>query len=130
MKRVVLLPLHPAVTFNGVSRMTQLDAFRGLVFSAREKNEMNISCAALELLTHAKFKSQMTQLPCHELQVMSVLCTIYSCAHSHFDFSCLRLGLATLCKMIGTVITWSHLPVKQSRDLFDLAVRAVALLTR
>ena len=96
MKRVVLLPLHPAVTFNGVSRMTQLDAFRGLVFSAREKNAMNISCAALELLTHVKFKSQMTQLPCHELQVMSVLCTIYSRAHSHFDFSCLRLGLATL----------------------------------
>ena len=69
MKRVVLLPLHPAVTFSGVTRMTQSDALRGLVYSSREKSAMNISCAALDLLTHVKFKSQMTQLPCHELQV-------------------------------------------------------------
>ena len=69
MKRVVLLPLHPAVTFSGVTRMTQSDALRGLVYSSRERSAMNISCAALDLLTHVKFKSQMTQLPCHELQV-------------------------------------------------------------
>jgi hypothetical protein len=70
MKRVVLLPLHPAVTFSGVTRMTQQDALRGLMYSSREKSAMKVSCAALELLTHAKFKSQMTQLPCHDLQVI------------------------------------------------------------
>jgi hypothetical protein len=80
MKRVVLLPLHPAVTFGGVVRMTQSDALRGLMYSTREKSAMKVSSAALELLTHSKFKSQMTQLPCHHLQVISNMrcCTLGS----------------------------------------------------
>ena len=34
---------------------------------------MRIKAAALELLSHVKFKTQMTQLPCHELQVRACL---------------------------------------------------------
>jgi hypothetical protein len=35
---------------------------------------MRIKGAALELLSHVKFKSQMTTLPCHELQVRALAC--------------------------------------------------------
>ena len=67
-KRVVLLPLHPTVTFGGVMKMTKAGDCRGLVFSSKEKGVMRIK-AAVELLLYVKFKSQMTLLPCHELQV-------------------------------------------------------------
>ena len=72
-KRVVLLPMHPAMTYGGVMKMTQAGVCRGLVFSSKEKGVMRIKAAALELLSHVKFKTQMTQLPCHELQVRACL---------------------------------------------------------
>ena len=72
-KRVVLLPMHPAMTYGGVMKMTQAGDCRGLVFSSKEKSVMRIKAAALELLSHVKFKTQMTQLPCHELQVRACL---------------------------------------------------------
>ena len=68
-KRVVLLPLHPAMTFDGLKKMAQADSCHGLVLSSKEKSVMRVNAAALELLSHVKFRSQMTQLPCHELQV-------------------------------------------------------------
>ncbi len=126
MKRVVLLPLHPAVTFHGVARMTKMDSFKGLIFSSREKSAMNLSCAALELLTHVKFKSQMTQLPCHELQVTLFIHFVLSASYT---YNWIRLGQATLSKMIGMVVTWSHPLVKRVSDLFDQAV-SVASLTQ
>jgi hypothetical protein len=68
-KRVVLLPLHPAVTYGGVSKMMEPGIRHGLVFSSKETSAMRIKPAAVELLSHVKFRTQMTQLPCHELQV-------------------------------------------------------------
>ena len=68
-KRVILLPLHPALTYDGVLKMMQPGTLHGLVFSSKDKSPMRISAAALELLSHVKFKSQMTKLLCHELQV-------------------------------------------------------------
>ena len=68
-KRVVLLPLHPAVTYDGVLKMMQPGNNRGLVFSLKTKSLMRIKAAALELLSHVKFKSQMTMLKWHELKV-------------------------------------------------------------
>ena len=68
-KRVVLLPLHPAVTYDGVLKMLQPGLCRGLLFSSKDKCVMSIKPAALELLSHVKFKSQLMQLPFHELQV-------------------------------------------------------------
>ena len=68
-KRVVLLPMHPAVTYDGVLKMMQPGHQRGLLYSSKTKSAMRIKAAALELLSHVKFKSQMTQLSCHELQV-------------------------------------------------------------
>ena len=73
-KRVILLPLHPAVTYAGVLKMIQPGQLHGLLFSSKEKLVMRIKGAALELLSHVKFKSQMTQLPCHELQVRALAC--------------------------------------------------------
>jgi hypothetical protein len=65
-KRVVLLPLHPAVTHEGLSRSVH----HGLLFSSKETSTMRVKPAAVELLSHVKFKTQngMTQLQCHELQ--------------------------------------------------------------
>ncbi len=68
-KRVVLLPLHPAMTFKNLTKITQPGDCCGLVFSSKEKSMMRIKPATLELLLHVKFKSQMTQLLYHELQV-------------------------------------------------------------
>ena len=68
-KRVILLPLHPAVTYEGVLKMIHPDNKRGLVFSSKDKSVKRITAAAVELLSHVKFKSQMTLLPWHELQV-------------------------------------------------------------
>ena len=66
---MVLLPLQPAVTYVGVLKMLQPGLCRGLLFSSRDKCVMSIKPAALELLSHVKFKSQLMQLPFHELQV-------------------------------------------------------------
>ncbi len=97
LKRVVLMPLHPAVTFGGVTRMTQPDALRGMMYSSREKSAMKVSSAALELLTHSKFKSQMTQLPCHDLQVISGMRCLCTCTRTdEFVLVWRRLGPATL----------------------------------
>jgi hypothetical protein len=68
-KRVILLPLHPAVMYDGVLKMMQPGNLHGLVFSSKDKSVMRMKAAALELLSHVKFKSQMMLLPCHELQV-------------------------------------------------------------
>ena len=68
-KRVVLLPLHPAVRYDGLMKMMQPGSHRGLLFSSKDRCVMKIKPAALELLAHVKFQSQMMQLPCHELQV-------------------------------------------------------------
>jgi hypothetical protein len=68
-KRVVLLPLHPAMTFKNLTKITQPGDCCGLLFSSKEKSIMRIKHATLELLLHVKFKSQMTQLLYHELQV-------------------------------------------------------------
>ncbi len=72
-KRVILLPLHPAVTYDGVLKMREPDERHGLVFSSKDKSVKRVSVAALELLAHVKFKSQMTKLPCHELQVRDIV---------------------------------------------------------
>jgi hypothetical protein len=89
-KRVVLLPMHPAMTYGGVMKMTQAGECRGLVFSSKEKGMMRIKAAALELLSHVKFKTQMTQLPCHELQVLARFVQFARC-----------LGLLTSCVGAG-----------------------------
>jgi hypothetical protein len=73
-KRVILLPLHPAVTYDGVLKMMQPGQLHGLLFSSKEKLVMRVKGAALELLSHVKFKSQMTLLKCHELQVRALAC--------------------------------------------------------
>jgi len=80
-KRVILLPLHPAVMYDGVLKMMQPGNLLGLVFSSKDKSAMRMKAAALELLSHVKFKSQMTLLPCHELQVRAD-------GSSRFDFDC------------------------------------------
>ena len=68
-KRVILLPLHPAVTYAGVLKMIKPGELHGLLFSSKEKLVMRIKGAALELLSHVKFKSQMMKLKWHELKV-------------------------------------------------------------
>jgi hypothetical protein len=52
-----------------VLKMIQAGNLRGLVFSSKDKSAMRMTAAAPELLSHMKFKSQMTLLPCQELQV-------------------------------------------------------------
>lgn len=68
-------------------KITQPGDCYGLVFSSKEKRVMRIKAAALELLSHMKFKSQMTQLPCHKLQVRKhALCAFLR--RLHFLTSC------------------------------------------
>ena len=78
-KRVILLPLHPAVMYDGVLKMMQPGSLHGLVFSSKDKSAMRMKAAALELLSHVKFKSQMTLLPCHELQVRAEGSSCFDC---------------------------------------------------
>jgi hypothetical protein len=52
--------------------MLQPGSLHGLVSSSKDKNPIRISAAALELLSHENFKSQMTKLQCHELQVRAI----------------------------------------------------------
>jgi hypothetical protein len=85
---VLLLPLHPAVMFDGVSKMMQPDSKRGLVFSSKDKSVKKISAAGLELLSHVKFKSQMTLPPCHELQVRARPAQCPSDVHAVVDEKC------------------------------------------
>ena len=73
-KRVILLPLHPAVTYAGVLKMIEPGQLHGLLFSSKEKLVMRMKGAAVELLSHVRFKSQMTTLPCHELEVRAFAC--------------------------------------------------------
>jgi hypothetical protein len=67
--------------YDGVLKMMQPGNLHGLVFSSKDKSAMRMKAAALELLSHVKFKSQMTKLPCHELQVRAD-------GSSRFDFDC------------------------------------------
>jgi hypothetical protein len=68
-KRVVLLLLHPAVTYVGVLKMLQPGLCRGLLFSSKDKCVMSIKPAAVEILLHVKIKTQLMQPPFRELQV-------------------------------------------------------------
>ena len=109
-KRVVLLPLHPAVTYAGIQKMMQPGINHGLVFSSKEKSVMRIKAAALELLSHVKFKTQMTdadKVPCHELQVpvhkrcdrlfLLRLLTTFACAGVEKRRAARGLGAAAGC---------------------------------
>ena len=78
-KRVILLPLHPAVMYDGVLKMMQPGNLHGLVFSSKDKSAMRMKAAALELLSHVNFQSQMTLLPCHELQVRAEGSSCFDC---------------------------------------------------
>ena len=101
-KRVVLLPLHPAVTYGGVLKMMQPGNKRGLVFSSKDKSVKRITAAALELLSHVKFKSQMTLPPWHELQVCARWARCASVVYA-VDEKCVhRHGRATSSKTTGS----------------------------
>ena len=103
-KRVILLPLHPAVTFGGVSKMTQPGSKRGLVFSSKDKSVKRITAAAVELLSHVNFRSQMTLPPCHELQVRARPAQCPSFGHAVVDEKCLRRhGRAISSKTTGSL---------------------------
>jgi hypothetical protein len=103
-KRVVLLPLHPAVTYGGVLKLMQSGSNRGLVFSAKDKSVKRISAAAVELLSHVKFKSQMTLLPWHELQVRARSTRCVSVVYAVIDEKCLRRhGRAISSKTTGSL---------------------------
>ena len=78
-KRVVLLPLHPAVTYDGVLKMMRPGFHRGLLYSSKTKSAMRMTASAQELLSHVKFKSQMMTLPCHELQVRARVILLRCC---------------------------------------------------
>ena len=103
-KRVVLLPLHPAVTYGGVLKMIQPDNKRGLVFSSKDKSVKKLTAAALELLSHVKFKSQMTMPPCHELVVRARSTRCVSVVHVVVNEKCWRRhGRAISSKTTGSL---------------------------
>ena len=103
-KRVVLLPLHPAVTYGGVLKMMQSGSNRGLVFSSKDKSVKKLTAAALELLSHVKFKSQMTLLPWHELQVRARSTRCVSVVYAVVDEKRLRRhGRAISSKTTGSL---------------------------
>ena len=103
-KRVVLLPLHPAVTYGGVLKMMQSGSNRGLVFSSKDKSVKRITAAAVELLSHVKFKSQMTMPPCHELQVRARSTRCVSVVYAVVDEKRLRRhGRAISSKTTGSL---------------------------
>ena len=103
-KRVVLLPLHPAVTYGGVLKMMQSGSNRGLVFSSKDKSVKRITAAAVELLSHVKFKSQMTLLPWHELQVRARSTRCVSVVYAVVDEKRLRRhGRAISSKTTGSL---------------------------
>jgi len=65
--RVVLLPLHPAVTFEGRLQLVQDGPLRGLVFSSKEKKVKRLCPEAIALVQRLN-DVHMNCLPWHELQ--------------------------------------------------------------
>ena len=65
--RVVLLSLHPAVTFEGRLQLVQDGPLRGLVFSSKEKKVKRLCPEAIALVKRLN-DVHMNYLPWHELQ--------------------------------------------------------------
>ncbi len=65
--RVVLMALHPAVTFGGRLQLVQDGPLKGLVFSSKEKKIKRVSPEAIALLKRLN-DVHMNYLPWHELQ--------------------------------------------------------------
>jgi hypothetical protein len=65
--RVVLLSLHPAVTFEGRLQLVQDGPLRGLVFSSKEKKVKQLCPEAIALVKRLN-DVHMNTLPWHELQ--------------------------------------------------------------
>jgi len=102
LKRVVLLPLHPAVTFEHMSKVTGGGDAQGLVFCG--KGVQRLSKTALDILMGNVFSSQMTMvndIPSHQLQVTRSLrvheCSPMSLAAGMRSFVFIRRGTATPC---------------------------------
>jgi len=65
--RVVLLSLHPAVTFDGRLQLVQDGPLKGLVFSSKE-NKVKRLCPEAIALVERLNDNHMNMLPWHELQ--------------------------------------------------------------
>jgi hypothetical protein len=65
--KVLLLALHPAVTFDGRLQLVQNGPLRGLVFSSKEKKVKRLCPEALALVERLN-DVHMNMLPWHELQ--------------------------------------------------------------
>jgi hypothetical protein len=65
--RVVLLSMHPAVTFDGRLQLVQDGPLQGLVFSSKEKKVKRVCPEALALVKRLN-DVHMNTLPWHELQ--------------------------------------------------------------
>jgi hypothetical protein len=65
--RVVLLSIHPAVTFDGRLQLVQDGSLQGLVFSSKEKKVKRVCPEALALVKRLN-DVHMNMLPWHELQ--------------------------------------------------------------
>ena len=65
--RVVLLSMHPAVTFDGRLQLVQDGPLQGLVFSSKEKKVKRVCPEALALVKRLN-DVHMNMLPWHELQ--------------------------------------------------------------
>jgi hypothetical protein len=65
--RVVLLSLHPAVTFDGRVQLVQDGPLKGLVFSSKERKVKRLCPAAISLVERL-IDVHMNLLPWHELQ--------------------------------------------------------------
>jgi hypothetical protein len=65
--RVVLVSMHPAVTFNGRSELVKDGPLKGLVFSSKEKKVKRLSAEAIALVERLN-DVHMNTLPWHELQ--------------------------------------------------------------
>ena len=84
--------------------MMQSGSNRGLVFSSKDKSVKRITAAAVELLSHVKFKSQMTLLPWHELQVRARSTRCVSVVYAVVDEKRLRRhGRAISSKTTGSL---------------------------
>jgi hypothetical protein len=65
--RVVLLSMHPAVTFDGRLQLVQDGLLKGMLFSSKEKKVKRICPEAIALVERLN-DMQMNMLPWHELQ--------------------------------------------------------------
>jgi hypothetical protein len=65
--RIVLLSLHPAVTFDGRLQLVQDGPLKGLVFSSKEKKVKRLCPEAIALVERLN-DVHMNHLPWHELQ--------------------------------------------------------------